>query len=149
MEFNPVLTWFVIGLALVLSEFLVPGVILVFFGIGAWITCLTVGLGWTSGWTAQLLTFAVSSVVLLVALRRWLKARFFGFVGHRNDAMANIDSEAGQTVTVTVAIEPGSDSGRVEYKGADWRAESEVPIAAGARALIVDVDGIVLRVEPK
>ena len=73
MEFSPILLWFVLGLILVLSEFVLPGVILVFFGIGAWITTLTVWWGWTGGWTSQLLTFAISSVVLLVVLRGWLK----------------------------------------------------------------------------
>ena len=148
MDFNPILIWFILGLILVLAEFLVPGVILVFFGIGAWIATLTTWLGWTSGWTGQLLTFAVSSVVLLAVLRRWLKIRFFGHVGARNDPADNIDSMAGQTVVVTAAIAPGSVDGRVEYKGADWKAVSESPLAAGAQARIVDADGIVLRVEP-
>jgi membrane protein implicated in regulation of membrane protease activity len=148
MDFNPVLIWFVIGLALVLSEFVLPGVILVFFGIGAWVACLTTWFGWTGGWTSQLLTFAIASVVLLVALRRWLKTRFFGHVHDRNDPTTDFDSEAGQLVSVTVAIEPGRDEGRVEFKGAAWKAVAEVRLEAGSRARIVGVDGIVLRVEP-
>jgi len=36
--FNPTLIWFFIGLVLLIAEFSVPGVILVFFGIGAWVT---------------------------------------------------------------------------------------------------------------
>ena len=50
MDFNPVLIWFLIGLALVLSEFMLPGIILVFFGLGAWAVCLTTWMGLTGGW---------------------------------------------------------------------------------------------------
>ena len=38
MSFSPELIWFVAGLALILSEFMLPGIILVFFGAGAWLT---------------------------------------------------------------------------------------------------------------
>lgn len=148
MDISPILVWFILGLVLVLSEFVLPGVILVFFGIGAWVTTLTVWWGWTDGWTSQLLTFAISSVVLLLVLRGWLKTRFFGHVGDRHDARDNIDSMAGELVQVTVAIEPGAVDGRVEYKGAEWKATAEVPLAAGVRARVVDIEGIVLQVEP-
>lgn len=148
MEISPILLWFILGLVLVLSEFVLPGVILVFFGIGAWITTLTVWWGWTGGWPSQLLTFAISSVILLVVLRGWLKGRFFGHVGDRHDPFDNIDSMAGDTVQVTAAIEPDGTGGRVEYKGADWKATAEVPLAVGARARIVSAEGIVLHVEP-
>ncbi|MBW1855703.1 MAG: hypothetical protein JRJ00_13650 [Deltaproteobacteria bacterium] len=39
--FNPTTVWFVLGLILALSEFAVPGVILIFFGVGAWIVAAT------------------------------------------------------------------------------------------------------------
>ena len=132
-----------------LVEFLVPGVILVFFGVGAWITALTTWLGWTDGVTSQLLTFAISSVVLLVVLRRRFRSRFFGYIGDDHGLDANIDEFSGQAVTVTVDIEPGTDSGRVEFKGAAWRARSDTAIAAGQRAVIVEVKGINLTVRPE
>ena len=77
MEFNPVLIWFLAGLAFIIFEFALPGIILVFFGVGAWITSLTTWAGLTPGWTSQLLTFSISSVFLLVLLRRWFRAKFF------------------------------------------------------------------------
>jgi len=37
--------WFIAGLVLILLEFVVPGVILVFFGAGAWVVALGMWLG--------------------------------------------------------------------------------------------------------
>lgn len=37
---NPAVIWFFIGLFLLLLEMAVPGLIVMFFGVGAWITAL-------------------------------------------------------------------------------------------------------------
>jgi membrane protein implicated in regulation of membrane protease activity len=149
MNFDPILIWFLIGLALVMSEFMLPGVILVFFGAGCWVTALTTWLGLTGSWTSQLLVFALSSVVMLLLLRRWFRARLSGYLGADHDPEANLDDLAGQAVTVTTAIAPGSDAGRVLYKGAEWSARSTTDIPAGSRAVITAADGITLVVRPE
>ena len=148
MSFDPVLLWFLVGLALILSEFMLPGVILVFFGIGAWLTAVTCWLGWTPDWTSQLLTFAVTSVLLLVLLRQWFRARFFGYVGGDQSPEDNLDDLAGHEVTVTTDIKPGQ-TGQVEYKGASWNARSDASLAAGTPAVIIRADGITLVVRPR
>jgi len=147
MHFDPVLIWFLAGLALVLSEFMLPGVIFVFFGFGAWIAATTTWLGLTTGWTMQMLTFAISSILLLVLLRRRFRTRFFGYVGDNQDPTDNIDDLAGQEVTVTDDIRPGA-VGQVEYKGAHWGARSETELKAGTAAVIVRAEGITLVVRP-
>jgi membrane protein implicated in regulation of membrane protease activity len=148
MEFNPVLIWFLAGLALIIFEFALPGIILVFFGVGAWIASLTTWVGLTPGWTSQLLTFSISSVVLLVLLRRWFRAKFFGHLSGGQDPLANLDEFSGQIVTVTADIDPGS-GGKVEYKGAEWSARCATPLSAGTKAVIESADGITLVVTPK
>jgi len=148
MTFNPVLIWFLAGLALIIFEFTVPGVILVFFGIGAWITALTTWMGLTSGWTSQLLVFAVSSVVMLVFLRRWFRTRFFGHSSGDQDPLDNLDEFKDQVVTVTEDIDPDT-GGKVEFKGADWSARCDTALSAGTRAVIQSVDGITLLVRPE
>lgn len=149
MSFNPLLIWFLIGLALVLSEFMVPGVILVFFGMGAWTVAVTSWLGLTTGSTSQLLVFAVSSVIYLILLRRWFQGRFIGFEADRQNPKDNIDEFQGQLVTVTHDIDPESGQGKVEFKGAAWSARSEVFIPSHKRARIIGVDSITLLVEPE
>lgn len=145
MDINPVLVWFLIGLALVISEFLLPGVILVFFGVGAWFAALTTWIGLTDGWTGQLLVFAVSSVLLLVLLRRWFRAKFFGHAGSEQDPFNNLDDLTGETVVVTEDVT--GTGGKVEFKGAAWSARSDTDIPAGARATVVAVEGITLVVK--
>jgi len=148
MDFNPSIIWFLIGLALVLSEFILPGIILVFFGLGAWIVALGSWMGILGSTNAQLLTFGISSVLLLVLLRRWFQNRFIGFVGDSQTPNVNIDDFSGQLVTVTTEIQPGQ-SGRVEYKGAGWKATSDGTIPAGQSAVIESVEGITLHVKPQ
>ena len=148
MTFNPVLIWFLAGLALVLFEFTVPGVILVFFGLGAWITALTTWAGLTGSWTSQLLTFSISSVVLLALLRRWFRVRFFGHLTGGQDPENNLDEFKGQVVTVTVEIDPDA-GGKVKYMGADWSDRCDTPLLAGSRAVIRSIDGITLVVGPE
>ncbi|MFT5233594.1 MAG: hypothetical protein ACI9UK_000604 [Candidatus Krumholzibacteriia bacterium] len=148
MSWDPVLIWFVVGLVFVLSEFLMPGVILVFFGAGAWITALAIKLGLAPDWTPQLLIFSVSSVLLLVVLRRWFRTRFFGRVGEKLSPEDDLDDLAGQNVLVLDTISPGS-VGKVEYRGAVWQARSETEISAGTEAVIVSTEGIALIVRPR
>jgi len=149
MTFDPILIWFLIGLALVLSEFMLPGIILVFFGIGAWIVSLTTWMGLTGGYTSQLLVFAISSILLLAMLRRWFRAKLFGHKGDEQDPFDNLDDLTGEIVTVTQAIDPSSGAGKVEYKGAAWSARSDMPLPAGARAVVIAADGITLVVRPE
>jgi len=149
MSFSPLLVWFLIGLALVLSEFMVPGIILVFFGMGAWTAAVTSWLGLTTGWTSQLLVFAISSVIYLVMLRKWFQNRFIGFEGDRQNPNDNIDDFQGQIVAVTEDIDQDLGKGKVEFKGAAWSARSQIPISAGQRARVTGVDSITLIVEPE
>lgn len=76
----PEIIWFVVGLILILMEFAVPGVILVFFGIGAWIVTALVYLGLLTSLTSQLFVFSGASLVLLVALRKLVKDKFYGHI---------------------------------------------------------------------
>ncbi len=148
MNLLPELLWFIAGLVLILLEFAAPGVIIVFFGVGAWITALTTWIGLTPGLTSQLRLWAVSSIVLLLALRRRLAGRFRGFETGQQDPQHNLDEFRGHEVQVVQDIAPGHRNGRVEFKGADWSAVSDTPIAAGRLAVITAADGLTLHVRP-
>jgi membrane protein implicated in regulation of membrane protease activity len=143
---NPALLWFLLGLALIFLEFVVPGVILVFFGIGAWAAALTSYIGLTASLQSQLLVFGATSVLLLVVLRKWIKGKFYGHVGDVQDQTKNIDEFNGQTVVVLQDVIPNKTGGAVEFKGARWRAVSDEPIKNGEMAIITGVDGIILQV---
>ena len=64
MDVSPTLVWFLVGLLLVIAELVVPGVILVFFGVAAWIVSILTYAGLTSTIEMQLLAFSIFSVLL-------------------------------------------------------------------------------------
>ncbi len=146
---NPALLWFLVGLALVLAEFAVPGVVLVFFGIGAWLVAALTASGVTPGAESQLLVFAGGSLLFLFALRRLFKGWFVG--GSSTNGVTgpeNLDEFLGKTARVTAAITGPDDPGTVEFKGAQWAAACESPVAVGALVRIVALDGLTFHVEP-
>jgi len=146
MTLDPLLIWFLVGLALILVEFMLPGIILVFFGCGAWIVAVTTWLGLTDTLWSQLLLFAVVSILLLLCLRRWVRSRFLGFMSSEQDPSVDLDDFTGREVKVVQAIAPGSREGRVEFKGAEWIAVADHSLAKGKLARIIAVDGITLQV---
>jgi len=140
------LIWFICGLVLILAEFAVPGVILVFFGIGAWIVALALFVGIVESPGAQLLLFAAASVALLVVLRKWIRQRFSGFVSNSQSPEKNLDEFEGRRVVVIEDIAPGKP-GKVEFKGAPWSARSEDILKKGESGTIKQLDGLTLIVE--
>ncbi len=143
---SPALLWFIAGFVLVLAEFATPGVILVFIGLGAWAASLAAWLGWADTLSAQTAVFASASLVLLLTLRRLFKSWFLGFTDTPATAGA-LEEYVGKTVRVLTPVGPGL-TGKVEFKGANWNAESAVPLVPGAAAVITAVEGLNLHVIP-
>lgn len=145
---SPAQIWFLVGLVLVLAEFALPGVILVFIGLGAWVVSLTTWLGWTGSLGSQMIVFAVASLVLLIGLRRMFKSWLMGFSKSNPDVARNLDEFLGKPVRVMSAFEAGVP-GKVEFKGANWTAESDDALQPGDTAVITGVDGLCLKVRRK
>lgn len=144
---SPVLIWFVVGLCLVLLEFGVPGVVLVFFGLAAWIVSFFIWMGVLESPPAQLAVFMVSSLVLLFGCRRFVKKWFVG--DSQFDSPEGIEDILGKNVTVVADIPGGPGTGKVELKGAEWSARSDAPLERGSLATVKDRDGLVLVVQPR
>lgn len=138
------LLWFLIGVGLFLMEFAAPGVVLVFFALGAWIVAVTSGLGLTNDLTPQLILFTVSSIVLLFTLRKLVKSWFVG----DDKVMGPEDEFIGHQVKVTELIPGGSKKGKVEHKGAGWTAISEEKCEVGDVVEITEVNGLTFTVKP-
>lgn len=144
---NEALLWFLFGLVMAFLELIVPGVILIFFGIGALIVAFTTYLGITGSFNSQLVSFAFLSILLLVCLRRWIRGKFYGHVSDVQDLDQIMDEFAGKKVAVTKDIIPGSLGGEVEFKGSNWRAISDVYIKSGEIGIIRKVEGVTLHIE--
>lgn len=137
--------WFLIGLGLMVAELVIPGIILVFFGVAAWIVAILDWCG-VDSFAVQLWVFGITSMALVIFARRYVKD---WFRGSERTAEGNVDEEfVGKIVTVVEGIEPGS-FGKVELKGAQWKASSEAALEAGSQAEVIARDNINLVVKPR
>jgi membrane protein implicated in regulation of membrane protease activity len=139
---NPAVIWFLIGLGLLILELVLPGLVILFFGVGAWVTALVcaftdINLNW------QILIFLIASLLGLALLRKYLKKRFFGrtskeiedqleeFIGHKAEAIDDFHDGIG----------------KVEFKGTQWSARSTDAVAKGDWVIIRSKDGLTFNVE--
>ena len=142
---RPELFWFILGLVLLLLELVVPGFVIIFFGVGAWITSL-VCIIFNPGINLQAAIFAVTSVIVLLVFRRMIQNKF---IYNKDDKSESIEDEF--TGREAVAIDDfGPDkTGKVEFKGTTWNAESESVIKSGQRVIIIEKVNVKLIVKPK
>jgi len=138
--------WLLAGVALILLEFVAPGVVIVFFGFGAIITALTTWLDLTPGLGSQMLVFGVSSTVLLFGLRRFVKN---WFVGKSSNPNGPDDDFIGREARVIAALPGHGGPGKVEIKGANWNARSEEPASIGDTVIIERREGLTFHVRPR
>jgi len=147
MELDIKMLWFIAGLAMILLEFVAPGVIIIFFGIGAWVVAMGMWIGMIDSVPAQCLTFAISSLLLLFTLRRYMTT---WFVGGSSYGGASIEDEfIGKTVRIVHSIGGGQKTGKVEYKGAEWNARCEHELPRGCYATVIKREGLKLIVKLK
>jgi len=142
---TPEIIWFLVGLVLLLLELAAPGLIVGFFGIGAWIVAV-VCLFAEISLNAQLIIFIVSSVLSLVLLRRWLRGIFLGHAGSKQDLKHDIEEFVGQRALVKEKIVPKA-GGKVEFHGSNWEAQADQEIAEGTVVEIVGKDNITFKVK--
>jgi inner membrane protein len=142
----PVLVWFVLGVVCFLLEMALPGFIIFFFGIGAFVTAIAVWLVNPLGINSQLLLFLVASVGSLFALRGVVKRTFIG--GTSQDEEVDRLVQPGETAEVLVDIKPPAE-GKILYSGTQWRASADQPIEAGELVSIVSQDGLLMHVKVK
>lgn len=142
---RPELFWFILGLGLFLLELVIPGFFIFFFGLGAWVTALVCLIG-NPGTNLQIIIFAVSSTILLLALRRIIQKKFLNSKSTQSDDVE--DEFTGKEALATIDF-GGMKHGKVEFKGTTWTAESESEIKEGQRVIIIEKDSFKLIVEPK
>lgn len=140
---KPEIIWFIIGLVLLVLEFSAPGLIIFFFGAGAWIVSL-VCLLFDISVIVQLFIFLITSVVMLIFLRKYLKKVFKLESFERQNELEDF---IGKRAVALTKISPGKP-GKVEFNGTAWQAESYSNVAKGASVMIIERRSITLIVEP-
>jgi len=133
--------WFLAGVALLLAELAMPGFVLLFFALGAFVAALlTYALGIGAG--GQFVIFLAASLAGLALLRRMFLRVFHGRrlspgstePGGEDRQLADIG--AGKTAVVTRAVGPGL-TGEIKFRGSFWRAESAQHIGEGENVVII------------
>jgi len=145
---KPELIWFLVGLVLLIMEFMLPGLIIFFFGVGAWIVAIVCLLSThvQGSINTQLIIFIVSSVMSLLILRKWVKGVFLGHSGAKQDLTEDLKEFVGERAVVVETITPKA-GGKVEFHGTNWEAQADGDIAAGAVVEIIGKDNITLKVK--
>jgi membrane protein implicated in regulation of membrane protease activity len=141
---NPAVLWFLIGLFFALIELFVPGLILIFFGIGAWLTALMCFL-LPIGTGVQIMVFISTSVITLVLFRKWFNNLLFKTKA--KESISDDDELTGKTGVAETDFQPNTP-GKVSLNGSLWKAESDVPISAGERVEIIAKKNITLIIKP-
>ncbi len=102
---SPALVWAIIGVVFVIIELTTFTFILIFLGVAAIIVSLTTWSSLTPGINSQLAVFSISSIVMMLLLRKTARRLFAGTNDVKPDYM-------GQKVTVIRAIPVGGEEGK-------------------------------------
>ena len=148
MILSPSLIWFLVGVAFLIAEMIMPAFILIFFAAGCWITALVVWL-FDISLTNQLLIFLAASLILLFTLRKYSLKIFKGKTREEIDDHY-ADSKIGKTAIVTKKIAPNMP-GEIKVMGSFWRAIADEEIKEGTSVLIEtkeSEDGLTFKVKP-
>lgn len=142
---KPEIVWFIIGLALFLLELVMPGFVIFFFGVGAWVTALLCLIA-NPGINLQAIVFGATSILSLVLLRKMIQKRFFY---SKEELSKEVEDEfSGREGIALTELIPGK-TGKVEFKGTQWKAESDFKVTEGQKVIIKKKDSFKLIVEPK
>lgn len=112
--------WLLVGIALLLSEFLIPGFLIFFFGVGALLLSIMLkmipafhGVIWL-----QIVLFIIISIVLLVTLRSKFRKILHG------DLYKEKEDYVGEECKVVETVYKDKP-GRIKYQGTTWEAYAE------------------------
>ena len=136
---DPAVIWFLVGLGLLLLELVLPGLVILFFGAGAWVTALVcaivdISLNW------QIAIFLLASLLGLVLLRKYLKRRFFD--KKDEEVKDQLEEFIGRKAKALEDFREGA--GKVEFKGTQWSARSESEVKKGQMVTITSKDSLTL-----
>ena len=138
--------WLSSGIFFTAIEFLVPGLVMVFVGMGALTVALGMYFGYIDGNTQQFITFFISSIIYLLTLR-FLVLKFVS-TDTRKENIEEDNEVIGSIVEVVADIKSG-EFGRVEQSGSSWQARAAAgqKILKGEKVEIIGRDNITLMVK--
>ena len=138
-------SWMSLGVILMILELLIPGTFLIWFGLGAILTGLTVLMFSGLSVSAQLLIFVIMSLIC-VAFGIFVYAKIFG-PNKENDSNKKTGANRyiGSRFTVVDPIKNGR--GKIAVGDSVWIALSDKDFKKGDEITVVGVKGTQLIVE--
>lgn len=134
--------WWILALALIILETLLPGTFFLWMGLSALVLGLVAWLLPTMGWEMQLMLFAILSLVSIIGWRIW--QRRHPDVSDQPALNRRAEQYIGRVFVLETPIENGF--GKVRVGDSLWRVKGdEAP--AGGRVRVTAVDGVVLVVK--
>ncbi len=134
--------WWILGLALIIAETLLPGTYFLWMGVSAVALGVLAWLFPVMGWEIQLMLFALLSLASIVGWRMWQRRH----PDESDQPMLNRRAEQyiGRVFVLEAAIENGF--GKVRVADSLWRVKgADAPV--GSRVRVTSADGIILVVE--
>lgn len=138
---NAAVIWFIAGFVLFLLEFVLPGLILFFFGVGAWIVAI-LSFFFDFSLNSQILIFLAAALLTILLFRRSMK----NFLWSRKQNSEIEDEILGKTGIAETLIAPGKN-GKISFKGTSWDASSQETISPGENVIIIGNESILLHVK--
>jgi hypothetical protein len=134
--------WWVLGLALLVLEVVMPGTFFLWLAVAAGITGLVMLVFPAMGWELEVVVFAVLSVATVVIGRAIVKRHPI----ETEDATLNRRAEqhVGKVYALAGAIENGR--GTLQVGDSVWRVEGP-DLPAGTRVRVTGAEGAILKVE--
>ena len=137
--------WLSGGILLILLEVVVPGAVLVFFGVSALITSFFIYAGIIASHTQAFLFWSAASLVLALFFRRYIHKWFPAL--ERYSPVSEAAEFLWKETEVIADVFPDKDTGRVRFQGTTWNAKSNKVIPAGSKAYIVGKKNITLFID--
>ncbi|QEN04803.1 NfeD family protein [Thiospirochaeta perfilievii] len=116
---NSITFWFILGILLLLSEFLIPGFTIFFFGLGAILTSILLVIisPLDNFLWVQVIFFLGTSITLFITLRRKFKKTLKGELFKEKDDYTGKECLVIESVTK-------EKQGRIKFNGTTWSAIS-------------------------
>lgn len=138
--------WIILAAVLAALEVATMAFVALYFAVGSVAAAIVAWLGGGLEW--QLLAFALTGMLLMLATRPFLKRRL-----ESPDIATNVDRMVGRGGIVTIPIDNDANTGQIrvgtEYWTARWPEDGHgAAIPVGARVRIVAIEGVTARVLP-
>jgi membrane protein implicated in regulation of membrane protease activity len=137
--------WAVLGIGLIIAELAIPAFFIVWFGLGALLVSVVLLAAPSLSITAQLLTWTLASVAMVVLWFRIFKPGMHKTRIGMSDS--NIIGEVGMLIRDVEPFQKGQVRFQKPLVGSEvWECIADEPIKSGERVKVLGIEGSFLKV---